>query len=113
MMDYRAPLDLCVGNYCTGVDGPVYLYEYGTDPNDLIKKSAPRTPRTSTHAPFAIRKNDAAKAEIPNISYRTLIQSVKDELTVKPAKSPRSDRNLTLTTTWLQRVDAYRAQLGK
>ncbi len=114
MMDYRSPIDVCVDDYyCTGEYGPVWLYEYGTDPNDLVKKSAPRTPRTSTHAPYAIRNSDSAKAETPAISYRTLIQSVKNELNVKPAKSPRSDRDLTHKTTWLQRVEDYRGQLSK
>ncbi|HPO13989.1 MAG TPA: PASTA domain-containing protein [Candidatus Hydrogenedentes bacterium] len=113
MMDYRSPIDLCVDDYCTGEYGPVTLYEYGTDPNDLVKKSTPRTPRASMHAPFAIRKSDSAKADTPAISYRALIQSVKNELSIKPAKSPRSDRTISLTTTWLQRVEDYRDQLNK
>ena len=39
MMDYRAGTDLVIGDVGTGEYGPVYLYEYGTDPHDFLKSA--------------------------------------------------------------------------
>jgi len=44
--DYRAGLDLCVVSVCTGEDGPVELYEYGTNP--ALKSGARRLERLDT-----------------------------------------------------------------
>lgn len=106
MMYYREGNDVYVEelDLGTGLYGPVYLYEYGTDPNTLFK-AATRL-REGRRVP-AIRASADAKAEIPPLTYRPLIADAQNELNVKPLKSPRSGLNLRLTTTWLQRVNAY------
>ena len=99
----------------TGSGGPVELYTYGTDPNDLVNKAA-GTPAAATfdHG-RAIRRNagdaakSAAKTTIPDISYRTLPDSERTRFNVAPATSPRSGTALGITTTWAQRIDAYLA----
>ena len=47
--DYRAGVDLCVVGVCTGIDGPVILYEYGTNPA-LLKSAARRLERPDAPA---------------------------------------------------------------
>jgi len=58
----------------------------------------------------SIRGGVAAKAdgfELPELSYRSLPEDTQEEFDVAPPTSPRSDRELQLTTTWLERVNAY------
>ncbi|HNR32835.1 MAG TPA: hypothetical protein PKI11_18230, partial [Candidatus Hydrogenedentes bacterium] len=117
MLDYRYGTDLIVVDannreIGTGVYGPVYLYEYGTDPMDLIKSTRVLRHPTGREVP-AIRGASYAKAEAPPLSYRTLPADVRSNLSVAPTQSPRGARSLSLGTTWLQRVEAYRGTLGK
>ena len=108
MNDYRSGTDLNFAEIGvgTGTYGPVLLYAYGTDPlapQKELRASAPRA---------AIRVADANKAtDPPPISYRPLIDKIKIELDQDPISTPRSKRPLTLTTTWLERVEAYRAAM--
>lgn len=116
MLDYRDGTDVAVVDandveVGTGELGPVFLYEYGTDPNDLIKASARLRAKSDRPVP-AIRNLDPAKAEAPALSYRTLPNDIRTELNVKPATSPRATRALRLDTSWLQRVDAYQSALS-
>ena len=98
----------------TGVYGPVYLYEYGTDPAELVKSKAARDQRKGRKELPAIRGNKSTKqADLPELSYRDLPQEVQSEFSVAPANSPRSDWNLTLETTWLDRINAYNAAYSK
>ncbi|MBX3180080.1 MAG: hypothetical protein KF886_22240 [Candidatus Hydrogenedentes bacterium] len=100
----------------TGVYGPVYLYEYGTNPFDLIKglKTARQARPGRTDLP-AIRAKAGAKQEggLPELSYRPLTQDVQSNLKVRPDISPRSDKALTLESSWLDRVNAYNAAYAK
>lgn len=95
----------------TGEYGPVELYVYGTDPNELFGKAAAKA---VTLGGRSIRRaagdaEKAAKTTIPDISYRTLPDSERTRFNVAPSTSPRSDAALTLTTTWAERIEAYRA----
>ncbi len=100
---YIEELDLGTGEY-----GPVYLYEYGTDPLDYLK-SAGEPRKRSGRAPLTIRApGDGAKAEVPPISYRGLPSDVQNEFDRRPESTPRSERKLTLESTWLERIEAYR-----
>ncbi len=99
---YIEELDLGTGEY-----GPVYLYEYGTDPLDLVKSDKAKRNRSGRAAP-SIRR-DPSKAEVPDLSYRSLPQDVRTRLNVKPAVSSRGKYALKLTTSWLDRIDAYLA----
>jgi hypothetical protein len=106
MLYYREGNDVYIEelDLGTGLYGPVYLYEWGTDPNTLIKST--RHLRSGRSVP-AIRKSGDAKVDIPPLSYRPLITDAQNELNVKPTTSPRSNLELLLNTTWLQRINAY------
>ncbi len=120
MMYYREPNDVYLPEVSlgTGADGPVVLYEYGTDPNTLVKKIADKAVAAFSGG-RSIRRGaaDMAKSDkttIPAISYRTLTDSERARFNVAPATSPRSTSALQLTTTWAQRIDAYlTARAGK
>jgi hypothetical protein len=97
----------------TGTSGPVTLYTYGTDPNSL---TAGKTLSTAASG-RSIRRSaggtaKAAKTDIPAVSYRTLPDGERARFNVAPATTPRSGDALTITTTWAQRIDAYRATLS-
>jgi hypothetical protein len=116
MMYYREGNDVYLDEVGlgTGVDGPVELYVWGTDPNDLVKKSADKAAPTVFGEGRSIRRGTgdtakSAKTTIPDISYRTLPDSERARFDVAPATSPRSAEALNLTTTWAQRIDAYLA----
>ena len=108
MNDYRGGTDLNFAEIAvgTGTYGPVLIYAYGTDPLATSKARRAPAPRP------AIRIAGAGKAtDPPAISYRPLVDKVKTELGKDPTSTPRSKRPLTLATTWLQRVEAYRATI--
>ena len=99
----------------TGAYGPVYLYEYGTDP---AAKNGVEVVAGGFGGGRSVRlggtnTKDAAPADFepPALSYRPLIADVEAELRTAPEKSPRSERELTLETTWLERVQSYRANV--
>lgn len=109
LLDYRSGTDLYFEeiDLGTGTYGPVFLYEYGTDPSakSLEFKHALR------HGAIpSIRATTSLKAtEPPALSYRTLPEAEQAELNKTPTTTARSNRPLTLTTSWLDRIDAYRA----
>lgn len=104
---YFADLDLGTGEY-----GPVTLYEYGTNPADLVKsKPAPRKGREVL--PSIRRQGFSEKADLPDLSYRSLTTVVQQEFNVKPVSTPRSDKGLTLESSWLDRINAYNAAYSK
>jgi hypothetical protein len=105
MMDYRSGADLTIGGVGTGEYGPVYLYEYGTDPNDFLKSAG--TERKARGALPAIRTQSDAKSDGYELSYRAFTPEARSALDVAPTASPRGDREVTLKSTWLQRVNAY------
>lgn len=110
MLDYRDGTDVTIGGVSTGDQGPVYLYVYGTDPAEGLK-SVRRARGVASGPVPAIRKSAAAKADPPALSYRPLINTVVQEFSVTPLLSPRSTFELTLETSWLDRVNAYRSAL--
>lgn len=118
MLDYRSGTDLFVeptpgDRINTGSLGPVVLYEYGTNPFDLVNKSEETTAklRKSDRPVPSIRVSgakDGAKAEVPPISYRNLIPEVRTQLDRNPAVSSRVEgESLSLNSSWLDRVNAY------
>ena len=127
MWDYRAGTDLYIEEvgFGTGEYGNVYLYEYGTDPNDFFKSANSRANRTglvrrarsndkglSPRIAYAVANGQNKQdEELPEgVSYRELIPAVRSELNRTPAYSPRfEERGLTLTDSWLQRIERYRA----
>ncbi len=98
----------------TGVYGPVYLYEYGTDPYDLLKSKADRALRKGRTVLPTIRDRKTTKqTEVPAISYRALTESAQADLSVTPSATPRSDWELSLESSWLDRVNEYNAAYNK
>lgn len=109
LLDYLSGTDLYffevdVG---TGAYGPVVPYEYGTDPNTLkvrreILERAGKTAR-------ALRATGNTKAiDLDELElFRPLNKEAKDLLNVVYDTSLRDGIELRLTSTWLQRVNAY------
>ncbi len=89
---YFEELELGTGEY-----GPVELYIYGTDPAATAKSSASRL------------RNTPKSDEPPALSYRSLPETQQNALKQTPGTSLRSERSLTLDTTWLARINAYNA----
>ncbi len=101
--DYRSGTDLYFEeiDLGTGEYGPVWLYEYGTDP--FGAKAA----RSLAKRPVPAIRSNGLKAEIPPISYRTLVGERRDELIFVPTTVSRNGYPPRLTTTWLDRINAY------
>jgi len=108
LLDYESGTDLYFDEVGvgTGVYGPVYLYEYGTDPNTFKKAAALER---GTKAPLTIRANPQLKGvDIDSRSlYRSLDPQAQQDLQVTPTQSLRDSIGLRLDTSWLQRVNAY------
>ncbi len=98
LYDYRGGTDIYIEEYDlgTGEYGPVYLYEYGTDPNEYIEKGPVRAPRFPAKS----------------ASMRTLTAEAREALSIRPAQSTRSELSLTLQDTWLERIEAYEARFS-
>jgi len=114
MMYYREGYDVYLEEVDrgTGVYGPVYLYEYGTDPNTLIEKAA-----TGRRAEMrgAIRKTPGAKtAADAGISYRTMPGETSARYDTAPASTARAPETAlrVADTTWNQRIAAYRGAVA-
>lgn len=134
MWDYRDGTDLYIEelDVGTGLYGPVYLYEYGVDPHDYYQKSlipgagtslirrsrgtAGADSVSSPRAPFAVRTEargieKSVDENDYSLSYRELRADAKEELDRSPVVSARDpERELRLSDTWLDRVNAYRAE---
>ncbi|HPG68417.1 MAG TPA: hypothetical protein PLO37_16345 [Candidatus Hydrogenedentes bacterium] len=116
LTDYRGGLDLYFAEVGvgTGSYGPVALYEYGTDPA-LLKSDAPK--RDGVSGPSrAVRTTRVTKAsqddfEPPELSYRPFTEP-PEAFNAAPTVSTRGARPLQLTTTWIERIEAYRVAAG-
>lgn len=114
MMYYREGNDVYLEEVDrgTGTYGPVYLYEYGTDPNTLVAKSA--TGRRA-EARGAIRKAAGAKSSADaGVSYRTMPGDTSARYDTAPASTARAPETTlrVADTTWNQRIAAYRSATG-
>lgn len=99
---YIEELDLGTGEF-----GPVYLYEYGTDPYDLFEGKKAGAIRGHGQPRGGVRNLGLSKAAGGEVDYRALPQAQRDALDQAPDSSPRSGEALELGTTWLERVEAY------
>ncbi|MBI2425691.1 MAG: hypothetical protein HYV27_22890 [Candidatus Hydrogenedentes bacterium] len=110
MLYYREPNDVYIEelDLGTGEFGPVFLYEYGTDPLDLVKS------RNAIDKSLRNRRSGLQKQDSSGVVVRALRASDIDYYTYLPAESPRAPgRALLLDTTWLERIEAYEASFGK
>lgn len=107
LADYESGTDLYFEeiDLGTGIYGPVFLYEYGTNPADLLKRQ-PRTKRDRLDP--AIRSNKDKALELKDEElYRPLTEEAQAELNQHPANTPRNPNPVRLTTTYLERINAY------
>lgn len=108
LLDYESGTDLYFEevDVGTGIYGPVYLYEYGTDPNTFKKAAALER---GHRAPLTIRAASLTKdAGLDAQSlYRALDPQAQLDLQVAPSQSLRDTIELRLDSTWLQRVNQY------
>jgi hypothetical protein len=105
MLDYRDGIDVTVGLVNTGAEGPVVLYEYGTDPLDYLKSARLRV---VSHAIPAIRKRNSSKEALGASSYRTLSAEARVEFEgVSPVQALRGNYSLSLEDSWLDRIEDY------
>ena len=108
LLDYEDGVDLYFEevDVGTGVYGPVYLYEYGTDPHTL-KANTVRGDRLlgpeRTMRSGLTKEVDMEGREL----YRALTTDARQRYEVTPENSVRNDRELRLETTWLQRIQSY------
>jgi hypothetical protein len=114
LLDYESGTDLYFEeiDVGTGEFGPVVLYEYGTNPFDLTKRILRKAP--DGHVIPTIRRSgqkDVNPAELP--LFRPIIDEAAQELDIAPAESLRSNVELELTSTWLERIDDYRFVTGQ
>jgi hypothetical protein len=113
-LDYEAGTDLFFDEVGvgTGASGPVIYYEYGTDPN-LLKGLQPSRERANRRTP-TLRKSATEKGvDVEQLElYRPLNQDAVDSLDFLPTTTDRGGVDLRLTTTWLERIDAYHAAIG-
>lgn len=107
LYDYEAGTDLYFDevDVGTGVYGPVVLYEYGVDPTEGAKSLRIR----AAFAKRSIRRSEKDAELEERELFRPLPTQAQQELGVTPKQSLRSDRELALTSTWLERIEAYRS----
>lgn len=87
----------------TGTFGPTTLYVWGTDPN-LIRTADARKGREDSGS-ITLRPG-ASRSHQPLVD-RGLTASQEAEFDVTPLTTPRTNRDLTLTSSWLDRILAH------
>jgi hypothetical protein len=106
LLDYQSGTDLYFSevDIGTGIYGPAIPYEYGVDP--LAKAMAKRN--KGQVGPRSIRKQAGEKADLSSQPFfRPVNAEAAELLDVLNATSLRDSIELRLTTTWLERVNAY------
>jgi hypothetical protein len=110
-LDWEAGTDLFFEevNKGTGEFGPVVLYEWAENPNLVRDVAEARTDRPVRGA-ITMRKSADTRADgtIDTIAIsRDLLEEQLQQLNVDPPTTSRTDRDLTLDTTWYERIDAF------
>ena len=106
-LDWQAGTDVAVivtggAEVSTGVDGPVLLYEYGFDPSFAKARTLRNGPLWRSHTGMRTVVNE--KGVDGEIVPRAWTDDQLDRLEVTPNDSPRSDKSVRLSTTWLDRI---------
>jgi len=100
----------------TGEFGPVVLYEWGINPHEFFASPArsiadgPKRPTKKETLWMRMVANELTRSDPPTSSVnilRTLTEEQEALLSVSPTETDRSDRILTLTTTWGERINSY------
>lgn len=95
----------------TGDSGPVILYEWGVNPHTIGAMT--RDDGRAAGIGPKMRSSKSADglstkaATSTQDAVRTFSTEQETDLDVAPTTTSRTDRDLTLTTTWLERLNAY------
>jgi hypothetical protein len=108
LRDYEDGVDLYFEevDLGTGVYGPVYLYEYGTNPYELkavsLRGDRLKGPLRSIRSGLT-KEIDLESREL----YRPVKEEVRERYAVVPETSLRNgDLELRLETTWMERIES-------
>ncbi|MFP6581143.1 MAG: hypothetical protein VCD00_01160 [Candidatus Hydrogenedentota bacterium] len=103
----------------TGEFGPVILFEWGVNPHELFALDALDEATHETRSTVPAMRMRKTKVEGDSIEPRAETRVVEatrpltDEqavaLDTSPISTSRTDRNLTLTSTWLERIESIQA----
>ncbi len=114
LLDYEDGVDLYFEevDLGTGELGPVFLYEYGTDPHTFKNAATEGERERAGRAPLGIREERASLEKLRLKAaemFRQLTEEAKSELRVQPEQGLRArDRSIErLNDTWLDRVNRY------
>lgn len=91
----------------TGAFGPAILYVWGTDPNFLRSGAGANSGRVAVDKTKALRGESGG--EDRDVDSRPLEATQQNQLDVSPDESSRTGRALTLTDTWLDRINSYQS----
>lgn len=107
--EFNTDVEIPELNLSTGDLDRVPLYEYGTDPFTLTKSGVSIREHPFRDSAPAIRRSAEDKAIDPSelSSLRPLTAEARAELDVLFDTSLRSDRELLLTSTYLERIQDY------
>ena len=109
LLDYEDGVDLYFDevDLGTGIYGPVYLYEYGTDPHtlkaDTLRGERLLGPARTIRSGLAEKDVEMEDREL----YRSIKEDARERYEVVPGQSVRSDRELRLDTSWIERIESY------
>ncbi len=103
-LDWESGTDLCFDEVgvCTGALGPVTYYEWAVDPH-FLRKPERGAGRTRTQTPSL---RGATRENPRDVIERELGDGQTLGLDVTPVDTPRTDRGLSITQTWLERIEA-------
>ncbi len=109
--DYQSGTDLFFEEVGVGTGdfGPVVLYEWGANPH-FLKEAAPRRASNRQGTPSIRIKRSNSKERTLDLEsldvFRPVREDAQQELDVTPSISQRSERELRLNTSWLDRIQA-------
>ena len=109
LADYESGTDLYFEeiDLGTGVYGPVFLYEYGTHPDDLLVKSRAHAKRDRANPTIRRVEGQEVDTKGEEDMYRALNSEAVTALDYKETTTPRSPNVLRLNTTYLDRIESY------
>jgi hypothetical protein len=109
LADYESGTDLYFEeiDLGTGIYGPVFIYEYGTDPADLLVKRSAKSVRNRPTP--SIRSTGEASTVKGDDLYRPLSSEAQAALDTLTTTTPRNPHTIRIETTYLDRINAYLA----
>jgi hypothetical protein len=111
-LDWQAGTDLYFKevDVGTGEFGPVILYGWGQNPHDLldIREAGDDEVERPTQAISMREIGNTKGADETRVDIERIFSDEQiGQLNTNPLTTDRTDRDLTLTETWLERIEAY------